>query len=206
MNNPDLMVSVYGLLPDLDIPKEDTVLFLLPGLQRWRLTKCNWWRYATTLLVAGTRADPLYTTAEVYQLTQQEKFPPKEFRHQGYTEHTPGQMRWIVDQLESLGGMRQLICCTASYHLSRSACTFAAQYMSKQCRVKFHFACLPLIAGRSSTEFLKGFASDENLSEERAGPSSMTYGGEESRMDLYQDRGDVATDREFAQFLDLITP
>lgn len=204
MDTLDLHCSIFGLMPDPLYAPNETACCLLPGLNKWRVIECPWEVYASTLLVAGTSDDPAYTEDEIRIYLDVGIL--RDFSFQGYAAHTPGQMAWLVKKIKKQEGIMQVILTTAAYHLPRCALTFAKEWLKNgKPKQKFHFACIPMIAGRTGEKFLTGFTSDAEFADKATRGSSQTVASEIARIEAYQKKGDVATAEEFAQFLDMIS-
>lgn len=195
----DLMATVYGLHPLLSIPKERTIVVILPGLQRWRLTHANWQDYGTRLWVAGTSGDPAYSEAEVRGLIERNGHKLSDFRFQGFARHTPDQMDWVAAELAALppGSYEQVVLMTAGYHLPRCTLTFAMSKARKPFDHGFHFGACALTA----PDISKLFGRDESLADEATRDSSDSVLAEAERVMRYQDAGHVASRHIFEAFI-----
>lgn len=168
------------------LERDSTALAILPGVADSRLSEVLWQDYTEKVWVAGTRGDPMYTRTQIEKLIERNGRLPLWLLFQGWADHTPSQMEWVVDLLLQNRLISSLILSTASYHLPRCTLTFIKVWSKKKSNKRIKLALLPTSDSLVRTEIL----------------TSQSHLEEIDRIKLYQQKGDVATADEFFQFLE----
>ncbi|MDD5433304.1 MAG: hypothetical protein PHE77_01450 [Candidatus Pacebacteria bacterium] len=158
---------------------EETAVLILPGkFQSFRITEGAklWPDKGQYLFVAGTRGDPFYSENDIVDLTGKSSL---NLFCQGWAEHTPDQMEWIVKLLQKrFSFIKHLIVATAAYHLPR--CVLTLVRAMENARYFFQICPWPI------WNPLENYP--ELLEEEL------------NRIFLYQEKGDVAKWENWQQY------
>ena len=157
-----------------------SAILILPGVyQNYRITEGvkHWPKKGEYLWVAGTRGDPFYTRREILETIDRKKrehINNHNFENGGWQNHTLDQMMWVTELLKKNNNINHIILTTAAYHVPRCTLTLL-QTMKKQSIKQVVISPIPIY--------------------HRLGPSleSESFGGELSRISIYQEKGDVAT-------------
>ena len=175
-----------------ETPRAETVVLILPGgghgVSPTRLTEVNWADYSDNLWVAGTRGDPAYTHEEILEYVTKNGKLPNSLETQLFAQHTPDQAYWAVDLLVRNIHINHLIISTASYHLVRGVLTFVKMWQKHGDARKLSISII---------------STSDPSPEVVATPSatSLTLEEELARIELYQEKGDVASASEFYEFM-----
>lgn len=177
-------------LPKNALVRQSTAVAIAPGgghesVSNQRLTEVDWENYTDTVLVAGTNDDPHYTKAGVCDLLIRKGRRPKMLSFPGFAENTKMQADWLARQMLIRPTVATLLLSTAEYHLPRFALTFIKSWQKMGDGRLLHTALLP-------TE-----RPDVDLPDSVV---SQTPESEIGRIEIYQEKGDVATYQEAAEF------
>lgn len=186
----ELYEQVFALeVNNRTMERGTTAVLILPGggigLGPTRLTEPQWQRYADDLWIGGTRGDPAYTREEIVMYVARERKLPTRLEMQGFARHTPDQMEWATDTLQDEIFINNLIVSTAKYHTPRCVLTFVKTWMKRGDSRKLRLGILP---SSNPRQVLKT-------------ATNQTIVGELERIEKYQANGDVATAKEFREFL-----
>jgi hypothetical protein len=180
----------------VNIPKgilrPEVAILILPGggagVPPTRLTEVKWQLLSDDVLVAGTRGDPAYTREEIVTYLARDGKLPERLETQLFAQHTPEQMLWAVERLRRNGLIRHVVLSTARYHTTRCVLTFIRAWGKKGDGRRLMLGIMP---------------TSDPPEEVLAVPSttSRTLEEELTRIELYQQKGDIATAEEYEHFM-----
>jgi hypothetical protein len=174
------------------ISRDEIAVLILPGggigVPPTRLTEVPWQDFSDDVWVAGTRGDPAYSREDIIGYIARDGQLPKRLETQFLAQHTLEQMEWATKMMRRHPLIRHLIISTAGYHLPRCVLTFVRTWI-KESNVRH-----PSIGVMPTSD-----PPEEVL----AVPSttSRTLEEELTRIELYQQKGDIATAEEYEHFM-----
>jgi len=165
---------------------EDSAILILPGIQGYRIPDGSkiWPSKGKYLWVAGTRGDPSYSRPKILEMInkQTRKSYNPNIETQRFANNTVDQMMWATELLKEYENVNHVILTTALYHTSRCTLTLL-KAIEKQSLEGVVISPVPIIHS--------------------SGPSfdSQEFQEELKRIPLYQEKGDVATFKDWNAYL-----
>lgn len=194
----ELFEKVTGLIatPSPEDRRDKTALLVFLGGGNWHTCDLRlqvpWPIFTDKVWVAGMREENCidYDLEVVKKQLMRGGRYPSHLRNQGWVEllNTRDQMLFAVEQVRSDATINHLVLSTAKYHVVRCALTFMKMWLQEGDGRNLDISILP--------------TSDPNKEEvaDVVGTNTLPE-AELDRIEIYQDKGDVATAEDLERFL-----